>query len=416
MNLLEENYQLALPIAKKDVIIKCESKVNSQRIRYMYFTPEGYRFRIKFNKWLNKNSMSTQEWYDKYYLNIALPSQRPSCIYPGCNEICEFSKCSIGYTDFCCHSHCQSYNWIKNNGESKEKASKSHIEYFKDENNRVQRGIDTKNGFIRKGKYDIDENGDNGFTKEKRLFYATDKGKEVSRRRSIKLKKENNPEFSEKMKIIVNSPEYIEKQRNLLRIAMSNPDLRSYLSKIRINKFLTDDKFRENQLSVLSKNRSNRSWSGYVYSSKCTNGDENGYVQFDSTYELAFIVRLENDINVIKYEREPNLDIFYNINGFIKTYIPDFLIYYSDNYSSRILAEIKPLSRIDDEINILKKESAEEYCKNISDLNYVIFTEVDIFNEEFSYNSFKEYNIYLGKLRSGYKSTNEKIIEMLNNI
>lgn len=38
MNLLEENYQLALPIAKKDVIIKCESKVNSQRIRYMYFT------------------------------------------------------------------------------------------------------------------------------------------------------------------------------------------------------------------------------------------------------------------------------------------------------------------------------------------------------------------------------------------
>lgn len=314
--MLKINYQLALPIAKKDVMIKCESKSNSLRVRYMYFTPEGYRFRIKFNKWLNKNSMSTQEWYDKYYLNIVLPSQRPRCIYPGCNEICEFSKCSIGYTDFCCHSHCQSYNWIRNDGESREKSSKTHIEYFKDDDNRIKKGIDTINGILRKWRDGEDS---------------------------------------------------------------------SFKSK-----------------------------SGYVYTQKCINCDINNYVQYDSTYELAFITYMEMEDSITSYEREPVLGITYEYEGKVKHYLPDFILYY-EGIEEGLLAEIKPKDFINDPINLLKKNVAEEYCKG-KKLEYFVLTEVDIFDDKYRYEDFKEYNRYLSSLRNGFKSDNEKIIEMLNNI
>lgn len=148
----------------------------------------------------------------------------------------------------------------------------------------------------------------------------------------------------------------------------------------------------------------------HVHTIKCLNSDKNGYVEYDSSYELARIMEYELDPNVVSYIREPrNLDISYKLNG-THWYWPDFIVTYLDG--TVFMDEVKHSDSVNEEV-LLKKESAEEYCR-INNMIYRMIFEDKVFNV-ISNSESLEYHNYNMSLKIGYKSTNEKIIEMLNN-
>ena len=173
-------FQLALPMNKDSVIIK--SQGTGKKLKF--FTPEGYKARNAFIKWIQSKGITEQIWYDRYYLNILLDSQRPRCKYKDCNNYVTFNYSKSNgyeYSEFCCHSCCQKNNWDRNNGESRNKLSKTNKQkYIDDESLRHKKSEETKEGFRKSGAYDLDENGKNRFSNSKLNFYKTEEGKDIT--------------------------------------------------------------------------------------------------------------------------------------------------------------------------------------------------------------------------------------------
>lgn len=405
---LVDDIPLGLPMPKDSVIIPTYGNMGR---KIKFWTPDGYLTRVKFIEWINSNNLTVQDWYDRYYLNIVSVSQRPKCQLNGCEEVCKFnSNKSLGYNylKHCCHSHCQISNHTK---ESSIKLSNSLRSYFSDKNNRKLRSEQTKAGFKKNGLYELDENGLNAFSRNQYKYHSSEVGRRNDKIRAENLKKENNPEFSAKMRSVMGTDEARRLNSESVRKSMSNPELRMHLSRVRKIKYRTDKEFRVRQFSILKRNSKGKS--GYVYSDKCLNSVDN-FVSYDSTYELAFITLMDNEDNVLSYIREPkDLDISYVLNDEIHYYLPDFIVEYSDG--CRKMIEIKPKSLVSDNVVILKSKSAIEWCK-IHDMAYEVLTEDDIFSVVN-----KDYVLELHRchssIRKGFKSTNDKIKEfVLNNI
>lgn len=370
--MLEINYQLALPIAKKDAFINIhEGKINKSGksiCKHKFFTPDkGYLFRKEFNIWLKENGITEQDWYDKYYLNILLPSQRPRCKYSKCNL--EANYRGLRYGNVCKEFMNSHSEYIKYEGEDSQKIrdnlSKSHI----------------------------------GNQKFLDAIHKASKRPEVKANRSRAAK------------IRSNTPHGKEVARMISRKFWDKEDSRKRKSEERKRKFREDKEFRDHMFSVLPNNYK-RSKKCYVHTSKCSNSDKNGYIEYDSSYELSRIMEYEIDPNVVSYIREPrNLDISYEINGGTHWYWPDFIVTYSDG--SVFMDEVKHSDMVNEEI-LLKKDVAEKYYKDNNMIYRMIFEDT-VFNVVSNGES-SEYHNYNMSLKKGYKSTNEKIIEMLNNI
>lgn len=408
---LVDSMPLALPIPKESVIIGTNGKKGG---KIKFFTPDGYMSRISFMKWLDKNSISPQNWYDKYYLNILINDQRPKCKLDGCNEECEFnSHKSLGYhyLEFCCHSHCQIHNRRGEKGQEANRKLRTSLEkYFSNIENRKLRGEQTKNGFKKNGLYDLDENGLNHFSRAQYRYHSSDKGRANDKKRANGLRKENNPGFSETMKRVMNTPEVRERNSRSVRKAMSNPNLRAHLSLVRKNKYRTDSKFRNHQFRILSK--ISRGKSGYTYSHKCLNSKDE-YVSYDSSYELAYILSLNGNNSVLEFYREPrNLGITYLIGEETHWYFPDFIVTYSDGHKE--LVEIKPKSLLSDPVVISKSSAAISWCSK-NNMTYVVLTEDEIFSS-----ITKEYTIrvheYNMSLKNGFRSSDEVVNDMILNL
>lgn len=105
---------------------------------------------------------------------------------------------------------------------------------------------------------------------------------------------------------------------------------------------------------------------------------------YRSSFEFAYLNKLENDKNVIKYITEPFSIPYIDSNGLLKNYIPDVLVLYSDG--SIFLYEIKPKAMINASNVRRKATKAIQWLKNnYPDVKYKFITEDEIFNSDKDY-------------------------------
>lgn len=134
--------------------------------------------------------------------------------------------------------------------------------------------------------------------------------------------------------------------------------------------------------------------SGDFYSTK--NGANFPY---KSSYELAYLHKLEEDPKVLKYMYEP-FDLEY-LDMYNKTrkYIPDFMVLYSDG--SVLITEIKPEAMLKDYDVQAKAKAAKQFIKDkYPDMNiqYKFITEKQLFK------NMTEYTNFVRSVKSGEKS------------
>lgn len=91
----------------------------------------------------------------------------------------------------------------------------------------------------------------------------------------------------------------------------------------------------------------NRGFSGWYLKS-------DSEIHFRSLNELSYMIELDSRGD--KWESAEHIGIKYKLNGRTRTYRPDFLI------NSVTLAEVKPASLIDKQVNVAKAEAAKQYC------------------------------------------------------
>lgn len=107
---------------------------------------------------------------------------------------------------------------------------------------------------------------------------------------------------------------------------------------------------------------------------------------YRSSFEYAYLNKIENDDNVIKYISEPFSIPYIDSEGILRNYIPDLLVLYKDGTVN--LLEIKPKAMTKAE-NVKKKamHTRKWLSKNYPDVKYKFITEKDIFDSDKDYKS-----------------------------
>jgi hypothetical protein len=86
-----------------------------------------------------------------------------------------------------------------------------------------------------------------------------------------------------------------------------------------------------------------------------------GQEAYDSSLEREYMVELERDPAVKSWTKKHSIKIPYNIWGFTRHYLPDFLVEYRDG--SREIHETKGLPLLLWLTTKNKAKTAEEFCK-----------------------------------------------------
>lgn len=110
---------------------------------------------------------------------------------------------------------------------------------------------------------------------------------------------------------------------------------------------------------------------------------------YKSSYELAYLQKLENDENVIRFIYEPFELPYVDSYNKERKYIPDFMVLYKD--STVKVTEIKPQAMLKDYDVQAKAKAAMKYIEeNYKDLNmsYEFVTEKQLFNGDKGYLNF----------------------------
>lgn len=94
-----------------------------------------------------------------------------------------------------------------------------------------------------------------------------------------------------------------------------------------------------------------------------------------SKFEYQCLEYIDTDPETDRYEYESIHIKYTHPDGYVRNYIPDFLVYYTDG--SIHLAEAKYTTEIDDPVNQAKFAAAQDYC-NERGWKFVIWTENDI--------------------------------------
>src|SRR3989304_7138074 len=92
---------------------------------------------------------------------------------------------------------------------------------------------------------------------------------------------------------------------------------------------------------------------------------------YDSTLEREYMVELERDAGVKTWTKKHGIKIPYKFIGFIRHYLPDFLVEYKDG--SKEIHETKGLPLLLWLSTKLKGQSAEEFCR-ANGLKYKLIT------------------------------------------
>ena len=81
--------------------------------------------------------------------------------------------------------------------------------------------------------------------------------------------------------------------------------------------------------------------------------------EFKSSYELKYMLQLDESVEVVTWEYEPCY-VPYIDGTKVRNYIPDFLIESSDG--RKIIVEIKPEGLRDTRVNRKKREAVQSKC------------------------------------------------------
>lgn len=98
----------------------------------------------------------------------------------------------------------------------------------------------------------------------------------------------------------------------------------------------------------------------------------NKEVWYRSSWELAFMKYLDNNLDVKRCEYENVRIPYYDTAEKKRNYIPDVLIEYNDG--RKVLCEIKPFARKNSETNKRKFFAARKFCKQ-RDIKFKVITE-----------------------------------------
>lgn len=294
---------------------------------------------------------TSQEWYDRWILGITVPSQRPRCESPGCNEEVEWKGFDINYKKGSCTN--LSHKKIVANSHKSRNFTKEQIEY-----------------------------------RSERIKFAFDNDPSIQIRKSNSLRNtyKENPNLREQKRIqgIKRYSDPYERLKTSLATseALRTPEMHEKLSNIQRNRY--KDPFNRRVTGIASK----KAWSNpsekmklnclgsssiYGVRTKLYSLWENKMIKLDSNWELKFynlcvlnnIQSLIREPLVIEYTKPHESDSSW--------YKPDFLL------NNHYLIEIKPNYLLDDEVNIAKFNAADLYCRE-NGLEYVILTEDYLFN------------------------------------
>lgn len=171
--------------------------------------------------------------------------------------------------------------------------------------------------------------------------------------------------MSDKIKYLMNSTNLREKISIGVKNAISmNPFYNKHMSDI------IKRRYRENKEWVEKVTCPKKYIHGDFYSNKMKK-----YIKYASSYELKYLNILENDHNVIEFEK-PHLCLSYYYKNKEHYYFPDLKIKYKNG--SIEIHEVKPKKFLLDEIVILKKNAAENYCTE-KKYKYKFITEDELF-------------------------------------
>lgn len=311
------------------------TKGSGAKIRY--YVPE-------LNKWisnrylnheLSKLGLTSQDYYDRWFLNITTKSQRPKC--PICNDYRKFDKISHGYEVTCSKSECSKLNF-----------SSSLKLSFTD--NRLE-----KLSAAQRRRYQ---------NYEERVKISMGVKRFINNNPEIILNSINNSRKSHRTK------EYRDKMSRIMKVVMNSEPIKDNIRKKSLLKWKNPTN------KMIEANRVKR----IGIRSKLYNPYESKFIYLDSKWERIFYFRLDNDPSVIKIEREPMYILYYNpIFNDIRKYYPDFRV--TTSYCTYLL-EIKPKSLLNDEVVQSKYKYSLKYC-NKNKIKYLFITENEIFNKEF---------------------------------
>lgn len=301
--------------------------------RKLYFIPELNKYvdTTHVSYYLPNIGKTPQEWYDRWMLDITVPSDRPK-IPDG--RTARFRDLYFGYAKTQAETIVLTFEeWLSEWNKARNRAAKN-----------------SSKGQVKR--YENPEEREN----MSRVMKAALKSDEVRKRISECTK----AGFTDNV-----------------RKKLSNSLLKFYSDQYRKDELL----IRRSQTRIINDIRS--SISGNPRVRKWGNRRrvfsfwEDRDINLDSSYELQFFEICEsnnfliNDLKrLIKYVKIFYIDPYL---GDIHRYFPDFLL--DDHY----LIEIKPSSLLDDPINIAKFNAADLYCRE-NGLEYVILTEDYLFN------------------------------------
>ena len=318
--------------------------------RKFYFVPwiERYVSKNFLSRELSKINKTVQNYYDRWILNITVPSQRPRCKARGCSNEVMFQKgIDLNYRRGYCH--CESHrkevvSLVK---------SEAGIKRYKNPEERLRQSEISK------------ITGSNPITKMKRSESMKNRyrdPKERKRQSDISKKSLSRPEvrkkISDKAKLRGATPEGKAIKSNSMRKRFSNPLERIKASMKAIQAHL-DGKFDNVHKGIGKKCMIYSPW-------------ENKDIYLDSTWELEFFNICTNKLASLLIRESVKIKYYDNLRK-LHSYSPDFLL--NDHY----LIEIKPNYLLDDEVNIAKFNAADIYCRE-NGLEYVVLTEDYLFN------------------------------------
>ncbi|MDR6885416.1 TnsA endonuclease N-terminal domain-containing protein [Bacillus sp. 3255] len=112
------------------------------------------------------------------------------------------------------------------------------------------------------------------------------------------------------------------------------------------------------------------------------NSDADAMSFGESLLERDFIKFCNCIPNVMKVEYQPRC-LAYNYNGKRRRYFPDFLI--STRDGNKILVEVKPSNRLDDEENLIKFKVGEMFCEQ-KGWTFKVISDSDLYRGHLKHN------------------------------
>lgn len=332
-----------------------------------------YYYVFEIDRWIHKSALgreleklgkSVQGYYDRWFLNITVPSDRPRCSNPNCNREARFLAFYRGYSNWCYnpdtgkpYPECNFYlrSGVQNRPEVREKK----IIAYSDPEVKAKMAaggakVDHKNPeYIAKMRISVKEAKNRPEVKARRK--ATDALPETHTRRSAAARKAA-PKISATSKKTFARPE--------VKAA------RSEFSSVAVSVAWEEGKY-DNRRGLLGK--------------KCDLVLESGeIIKFDSSYEKKFYeysldestsTEIHRSTHRIRYyiseedcSRLADESVWTKVGW--HTYLPDFTIIRSSGIEE--LVEVKSEYKYNDPLVIIKRDAAIQYCKEHHLIHYTV--------------------------------------------